>query len=210
MNSTKLSPKVALLNFSATLGTNYELVVNAIINFANQTNGYRANSTDILGKSYRISKAINTSLIPFEVEGKQTTLNVYLSTFVSTFKDKPNVWFIYNQTDACMLYFSDTLSRIDNSLFDIMVNRPEVSYQDNGMFSAEYMEVISNLDSKSYASKFNAKELSWQQPNQQVSIPVEPNVQVPKPTIPTNAEVQPSQDIDLSKVVELLKNAGLI
>lgn len=209
MNTSKLSPKVALLNFSASLGVEtYAKVIDAITKFATQSTPQRlrSNSVDILGKAYLVSKAIDTSLIDFD-KGK---LNAFLGAKVPTFLDKPNVWFIYNQTDTCMVYFSDTLSRIDNALFDIQVHRPEVGYQDNGMFSAEYMEVISNLDTKSYVSKYNAKELSWQQPNVQTSFQVAPNIQVPNVTIPTQAEVQPSQDKDIAKALELLKNAGLI
>ena len=184
--STNLSPKVALLNFSATLGDNYKNVFNAIVNYANQTGKYRSNSVELLGKSYRISKAINTS----DIEFNGTKLNLYLASFVPTFKDKPNVWFIFNQTDSCMTYFSDTLSRVDNALFDIQVQRAEVSYQDNGAFSSEYMEVISNLEHKSYVSKYNSNELSWQQPNVQTAIQVQPNV-----VVPTSNETQVSLEV---------------
>ena len=148
--STNLSPKVALLNFSATLGDNYKNVFNAIVNYANQTGKYRSNSVELLGKSYRISKAINTS----DIEFNGTKLNLYLASFVPTFKDKPNVWFIFNQTDSCMTYFSDTLSRVDNALFDIQV---------------------------------------------------QPNV-----VVPTSNETQVSADADITKALEILKNAGLI
>ena len=199
--STNLSPKVALLNFSATLGDNYKNVFNAIVNYANQTGKYRSNSVELLGKSYRVSKSINTS----DIEYNGTKLNLYLASFVPTFKDKPNVWFIFNQTDSCMTYFSDTLSRVDNALFDIQVQRAEVSYQDNGAFSSEYMEVISNLEHKSYVSKYNSNELSWQQPNVQTAIQVQPNV-----VVPTSNETQVSADADITKALEILKNAGLI
>ena len=104
-----------------------------------------------------------------------------------------------------MTYFSDTLSRVDNALFDIQVQRAEVSYQDNGAFSSEYMEVISNLEHKSYVSKYNSNELSWQQPNVQTAIQVQPNV-----VVPTSNETQVSADADITKALEILKNAGLI
>ena len=139
--STNLSPKVALLNFSATLGDNYKNVFNAIVNYANQTGKYRSNSVELLGKSYRISKAINTS----DIEFNGTKLNLYLASFVPTFKDK------------------------------------------------------------SYVSKYNSNELSWQHPNVQTTIQVQPNV-----VVPTSNETQVSADADITKALEILKNAGLI
>ena len=206
VNTSKLSPKVALLNFSATLGEHYDAVLKSIFDYCSTTNNFRANSTEILGKSYLVSKAINTSLIDFN----GTKLNQFLGTYVPKFNDKPNVWFIYNQTDTCVLYFSDTLSRVDNALFDILVRRAEVSYQDNGMFSAEYMEVISNLDTKSYQSKYNEGTLPWQSPQVQQQIVVQPNVQVPSlPSVqPTNT--QPSKpEVDINSIVaEVLKALG--
>ncbi len=206
MNTSKLSPKVALLNFNATLGENYNAVIQSIFDYCKTTNNFRANSTEILGKSYIVSKAINTSLIDFN----DTKLNLFLGTHVPKFIDKPNVWFIYNQTDACVLYFSDTLSRVDNALFDILVRRTEVGYQDNGMFSAEYMEVISNLDNKSYTAKYNEGTLDWQAPQVQQQIVVQPNVQVPaSPSVqPTNT--QPSKpEVDVNTIVaEVLKALG--
>tara|TARA_Y100000114_G_C11722708_1_gene309342 strand:+ start:105 stop:731 length:627 start_codon:yes stop_codon:yes gene_type:complete len=206
VNTSKLSPKVALLNFNATLGENYNAVIQSIFDYCKTTNNFRANSTEILGKSYIVSKAINTSLIDFN----DTKLNLFLGTHVPKFIDKPNVWFIYNQTDACVLYFSDTLSRVDNALFDILVRRTEVGYQDNGMFSAEYMEVISNLDNKSYTAKYNEGTLDWQAPQVQQQIVVQPNVQVPaSPSVqPTNT--QPSKpEVDVNTIVaEVLKALG--
>lgn len=202
--NTKLSPKVVLLNFADTLGDNYSNVINSITQYATQVQAFRASSVEILGKSYRISKAINTSLIDFN----GTKLSDYLGATVPTFATKPNVWFIYNQTDGVITYFADTLSRVDNALFDIAQGRPEVSYTDDLKFSAEYMEVISNLDHKSYVAKFNAGELQWQNPNVQTAIQVEPNVTIPNVTIPTSSQVQPSEDTDLAKIVELLKQAG--
>ena len=200
--TSKLSPKVALLNFDATLGDQYNAVLKAIFDYCNQIQNYRASSADILGKSYRVSKAINTSLIDFN----GTPLNQFLGSFVPKFIDKPNVWFIYNQTDTCVLYFSDTLSRIDNALFDISVGRTEVGYQTNGMFSAEYMEVISNLDTKSYQSKYNNGELNWQSPNVQSQIVVQPNVSVP--TTP-NVQPTPTPAVDVNTIVaEVIKALG--
>lgn len=200
MNASKLSPKVALLNFDATLGSAYSDVVKAITSFSNQAQLMRSNSVEIKGKSYLISKAIDTKLIPFG----DVKLNEFLGQHVPKFLDKSNIWFVYNQTDACILYFADTLSRVDNALFDVMVSRPDVAYQPNGMFSAEYMELISNLDSKSYQVKYNSQELPWQQPNVQSTIQVAPNV-----VVPSAPEVSPTSDVDVSKVIaEVLKALG--
>jgi len=206
MNQTKLSPKVALLNFDATLGSAYIDVINAITQYASSVQAFRSQSVTILGNDYLVSKAINTSLIDYQ----GTKLSDYLAKFVPTFSTKPNVWFIYSQTFGNVVYVSDTLSRVDNSLFDLAHGRPDVQFTDDNKFTPEYMELISNENHVSYKAKYNSQALSWQQPNVQTAIQVEPNINVSIPQMPTPTEVQPSNDIDLAKIAKLLKEAGLL